>query len=400
MASFPLQYGQAVFVSMAPGEWVGGLASPIGGDCSTCKSSIGGNNQTNGIITNVQTQLPDEFVILDSNGNNPGGTVNYKDQVTFFNKTQNSFWLVDSGCMYMSPSGGANLVVLLASVTYVTGAIMAPLFPSPSVSQYNSLVAMIPGGKVFVNSMANGAGEQAVALCTQQNSFLSLALVEAPPPPSPSPVPLVPIPPTPEIISIQSSYTGTYLTVCDECNQIPGFSVDVHASGPSQQAGSLWQMINSGPNLVGLLNTLTGTYLTVYQGSSVNVQATSISQLNGSEWRVTTQGFLNTLTNTFLSVVGTSKGYTVSVSGSSQTSSSTWNIESLSPLPSPIPFSGGSGTNGTKTSDNKWIFWLGVGLWLMGMILTLGIPAGYLPLRLVSLICSLAGIGLMFYLSF
>lgn len=393
MASFPLQYGQSIYISTAPGSWVGGLVSPIGGACSTCSGSVAGNNQTNGVITNAQTQLPDEFIVLDQNGNDPGGPVNYQTLVTFFNKTQNSFWLVDSGCMYMNPSGGTKLVLLLTNVSYSSGPIMMPLFPSSSGFQYNNLVFMVPGGQLFVNAMENGAGEQAVAVCNQQNGFLSLALAEAPPPPTPSPTPLVPIPPTPEIIAIQSPVTTSYLTVCDGCNQIPGFSVDAHAYSPSQQDGSLWQMINSGPNLVGLLNTLTGTYLTVSQGAVVTVQATTISQSAGSEWKAVPQGFVNTLTNTFLTVTSGNK---VAVSDSSQTTNSTWTIENLSPLPDPIPFPGGSGSK----SKPKWIFWLGIGLWLAGMILTLGIPPGYLPIRLVSMGASLTGMGLIFYSSF
>ena len=410
MSSFPLQYGQSIYITVGPGGWLGGLTSPIGGDCSSCNASTGGNNQTNGVITNVQTQLPDEFVILDSNGNNPGGPVNYQDSVTVFNKTQNSFWLVNSGCMYMS-SGvtTGKLVIGLTSMNMTQGPIQVPIFPSTTSFQDNQIVCLAPGG-LFVNALSNGTGTQAMILCNQQNSILSFALVEAPPPPAPpSPTPYVPMPPPPQVISIQSSFTGTYLTVCGECNNIPGISVDVHASSPSQQAGSLWQLINAGPDLVGILNTLTGTYLTVYEGMSVNVQATSIGQSIGSEWKLSSSGILNTLTNTYLSVCSgcpvNPSGISVDVHSSIIASYSSWVVSNLSPLPTPMPYgpsSGGGGGEGggNQTSKDKWIFWLGIGLWITGTLLTIGIPAGYLALRLISVIMGLAGIGLIFYMSF
>ena len=149
--------------------------------------------------------------------------------------------------------------------------------------------------------------------------------------------------------------SGGYLSVCGECNDLPGFSVDIHASGISQAGGSQWQMVSTGPGLGGILNTLTNTYLTVcgecngLPGFSVDVHATSVDQASGSVWQFSQLGpgafsIKNTLTNTYLSACykcpKDPSGYSVDVHATnpSVSSYSVWGIETVvPPAPSPIP---------------------------------------------------------------
>ena len=154
------------------------------------------------------------------------------------------------------------------------------------------------------------------------------------------------------IVAIQSQLTNTYLSVCNECNNIPGNSVDTHVTAVSASTPwALWQVVNVGMDQLAFINQSTGTYLTVCSGCnglpgfSVDVHSAALGAW--STWNLTQGlgsgvGFLNGLTQSFLTK--TSSGVTVNVSGTTYSAGTTWNIISIGspitplvPVPGPVP---------------------------------------------------------------
>ena len=154
------------------------------------------------------------------------------------------------------------------------------------------------------------------------------------------------------IVAIQSQLTNTYLSVCNECNNIPGNSVDTHVTAVSSSTPwALWQVVNVGMDQLAFINQSTGTYLTVCSGCnglpgfSVDVHSAALGAW--STWNLTQGlgsgvGFLNGLTQSFLTK--TSSGVTVNVSGTTYSAGTTWNIISIGspitplvPVPGPVP---------------------------------------------------------------
>lgn len=154
------------------------------------------------------------------------------------------------------------------------------------------------------------------------------------------------------IVAIQSQLTNTYLSVCNECNNIPGNSVDTHVTAVSASTPwALWQVVNVGMDQLAFINQSTGTYLTVCSGCnglpgfSVDVHSAALGAW--STWNLTQGlgsgvGFLNGLTQSFLTK--TSSGVTVNVSGTTYSAGTSWNIIAIGapvtplvPVPGPVP---------------------------------------------------------------
>ena len=417
MATFPLQYGQPIYIYVSspatPGlsGWVGGITSPVGGQCSL--SSVG-NNQTNSLTGG----LPDEFVILNYLGQNPGGQVNYEDDITLYNQTQQAFWSSGNSCIFTYPAGAAsNMMVSLIPSSGTAGGIQAPVYPQNATGINGSILRA--KGNLYPTIMLNNTQKPAVMFASDEgDSAFMFSLVEAPPPPpGPSPTPLVPVP---QLVGIQSQTTNTYLTVCDECNSLPGFSVDIHAQGISQSDGSIWQLINAGPDIVALRNTLTNTYLTACQECngaetgtwSVDVSGTSASQSAGTLWKVIVENgqlsaLMSTSSNAYL---GLCHGCNINPSGYSVILDTQigglWSIQSLSPAPSPFPVVPIPPITPlvpgipVEPSKPQWILWAGVGLWIVGFLLTLLLPERFVVLRMFFILMALVGIGAIFYMSY
>lgn len=218
-------------------------------------------------------------------------------------------------------------------------------------------------------------------------------------------------------VAIYSALSGGYLTVCESCNNLPGFSVDVHAAAPSTAEGSIWSMITQSNGQVAFVNTLTGTYLSVCDGCnnlpaySVDVHEATIG--NSSLWELSsvTSGttFTSVQSGTLLRVcygcIKEPNGYSVDVGTSTLAPSSTWQIKVLTPPPGPTPGPSPPPTPtptplGPVPSKPSWILWTGVGLWLTGVILWLAVPQKVLALRIIGALISLVGIGLIFYSAF
>jgi len=422
MATFPLQYGQPIYIyvtssatSPSLSGWIGGVTSPVGGQCSL---SSAGNNQT----STLTSGLPDEFVILDYQGQNPGGVVSYEDSITLYNKTQQAFWSSGNGCIFTYPAGAANnMMVSLIPSSGTAGSIQAPIYPQ-NASGINGSIFRAKGS-IYPTMMLNSSQKPAVMFSSDRgDTTFMFSLVEAPPPPpGPSPTPLVP---APQLVGIQSQTAKTYLTVCGECNSIPGFSVDVHAQGISQADGSIWQLINAGPDIVALKNTLTNTYLTACQGCngaasgswSVDVSGTSATQSAGTLWKVIVENgqlsaLMSTSSSTYLGLCegcnAIPSGYSAILSTDDPTQiGGLWSIQSLSPTPSPdpvvpippiTPLVPGIPAAASKP---QWILWVGVGLWLVGSLLTLLLPERFVVLRMFFILMALVGIGAIFYMSY
>lgn len=219
-------------------------------------------------------------------------------------------------------------------------------------------------------------------------------------------------------VALFSLLADGYLTVCESCNNLPGFSVDVHASTPSTTEGSIWTMITQPNGQIALQNTLTGTYLSACNGCnglpgySVDVHESNIGA--SSLWSVSTVSGGSTLESVqsgsllrvCLGCIKEPNGYSVDVGASAPpTPSSTWQIRVLTPPPPP------PGPNPTPTpvpltpstsmpSKPSWVLWLGVGLWVTGLIFWLALPEKLLAVRIIGALMSLAGIGVIFYAAF
>lgn len=220
-------------------------------------------------------------------------------------------------------------------------------------------------------------------------------------------------------VALQNTLNQGYLTVCQYCNNLPGFSVDTHASSPSGAEGSIWMMTTLPSGQVTLTNTLTGTLLSVCDGCnnlsgySVDVHESSVSA--SSTWNITfltpnaTNGPItlqSQASESFLEVcfgcIKSPNGYSVDVGTTSVQKYSTWNLQILTP-PSPSPSPPGPGpltplVPSTASSSTKtWLIWFGVGLWLSGLMLWLAIPKKLIAVRIIGSMISLSGIGLIFY---
>jgi hypothetical protein len=242
---------------------------------------------------------------------------------------------------------------------------------------------------------------------------------------SPNPPP----PPPTTLAGIQNLYPslstinlgGSYLSVCNECpKNVHGFSVDVHAGSTSAGVGSQWQIVDAGAGFVGILNTLTNSYLSACEGCSVNnppvviqgftvdVHADSVVAGDGSQWQIVPAtggvGILNTLSQTYLTICyncAPVAGVSVDIhaGGISAGEGSLWDVQYQTPTPNPTPNPSGGG-GGAGNTKSKWFFWSGIGLWLIGTVLTLMLPKRFLMTRIFSVIFALIGIGLIFYAAY
>lgn len=415
MATLPINYGQSIYIPAGGNAWVGGLTSGPSG-CS---------GQTNGVTTGI----PDEFMILDSTGKNPQTTttVNYGDQVTIFNLSQNAFWGASTSgtCLTIAAAGSSPIVLTLTGFGSFTPGAPIQASTYPDVNQQQNVVALggSPAGSA-VGIGTNSTGDGAVMIIGgSTDTLLSFSLASSTPGPPPPP---------PTLVGIQNLYPslttintgGSYLTVCDECpKNVHGFSVDVHAGNISLGVGSQWQIVDDGTGFIGILNTLTNSYLSACSGCPVNnppvtirgwtvdVHASSIVAGDGSQWQIVPatggSGIINTLTQTYLTICyncAPVAGVSVDVHATtiSAGGGSLWDIQYQTPPPSPIPLvpSGGGGGSGSGGGKSKWFFWAGVGLWIVGAMLTLILPQRFLMTRIFSIIFALAGIGLIFYASY
>lgn len=214
-------------------------------------------------------------------------------------------------------------------------------------------------------------------------------------------------PPPVITVGLYNALANGYLSTCDGCSILPGYSVDVHLPTASS-LGSLWQLtyLDSGSGQVALLNTLSGTYLSVCSecsglpGYSVDVHETSIT--SSSTWTLTTTGGSTYLVseessaNAWLSVCSgcpkSPTGFSVDVHESSATPSSTWALTIMA-----APLGPGSGQPSSTPSAGRWIVWVGVGLWLSGLVISMILTGKHTATRIVGVMMSVIGIGLIFW---